>query len=112
MSDYEGHKGYLIPTDLVAKDMIMEKSGEDYVLPLYSTIEEEFCWMFDDYFLYDGIVYKRELERYDEPDRYDVEVLSDGRIKVDAYFYNGGTGLEEIIEEGLDEIKKLEVKND
>ncbi len=32
MSDYEGHEGYLIPTDLVANDMIMERSGEELIM--------------------------------------------------------------------------------
>jgi hypothetical protein len=91
MSDYERNKGKLLPID-VDTEHFTEEEFNAYRENGFMVIHNE--------------VYKVvwEVERFmDYVEFADVEQTEDGTIHFHALFYNGGTCLEEVIEDALDD---------
>lgn len=104
MSDYEGHRGKLTPTELDPLKL-MDDAGfepdEDESLE-YSFNE---CFYDGDYIMLNNIVYRIEDSEYDDTERMDANLQEDGTITYDVYFYNGGCGFTEALEEAINNAK-------
>lgn len=70
-------------------------------------LEEETLWEDDTYKVLNGELYKCDDTQYPEDTSYLVDVRSngDGTYKYIAQFYNGGTWLNGVLEEGLNNLK-------
>lgn len=107
MSNYETHKGKLIPVDLEGKSLeeyckkLLDDSGYVYD---YTEWKQDFDeLMFDSYFIHEDTLYKIEDVERDDVDEY-LEATKDkdtGIIEYNMRFYNGGTCLSEMLENYL-----------
>lgn len=61
--------------------------------------------MDDTYKVLNGELYKCDDTQYPEDTSYLVDVRSNGTYKYIVQFYNGGTWLNEVLEEGLNNLK-------
>jgi len=112
MSDYEHYRGKLIPVH-----EIKNESLDDYAKRAFEKDFNEDYWntsrsledfidnknLEDKYIVYKDIVYKIEnKEKIDEEDSFiRMNYDNDGNIVFITRFYNGGTCLQEMLEEGL-----------
>jgi hypothetical protein len=116
MSHTETHFGKLrkveIPENHLVEDWCREKCrdlGYTEMATYNSTWEEQLrCETYDKYFFADGEVWEA-VEHIESEDGDDIDIMvknPDGTITFVQQFYNGGTCLSEVIEEGLAKLKK------
>jgi len=119
MSDYETHKGKLIPTELtkeeVVKDFLDNYSRDwKWVLDLKSKEHltdndiNELFWDIEEYSEINGKIYIIEDEYFrDDDDLFIMKQNSDGTLEYLVRFYNGGCGFEEALEYAAEKMKNL-----
>lgn len=105
MSEYETHRGKLIPVDLEGQSLedyckeLLDDSGYVYD---YTKWKQDFHeLMYEDYIIYGDALYKIEDNERDDGDSF-VEATKDKETSVinyDMRFYNGGTCLREMLVE-------------
>jgi len=115
MSDYESHKGKLIPTEYTKEELVykmVEEAKENSWEARYKnqdldedTIQELF-WDIDDYVEIYGKIYFVEDTLYDpDDDIYDMEENEDGTLSYNLRYYNGGCGFSEALDTAADRMK-------
>jgi len=116
MSDYETHKGKLIPTELtkeeVVKDFLDNYSGDwKWVLKLREEdklSDEDIDEMFYDIEKYseiNGKIYIIENERFRDDDLFQMKQNPDGSLEYLVRYYNGGCCFEEALEYAAENMK-------
>lgn len=117
MSDYERHKGKLIPLlpmdDESKEDTLKRVVGDRFdqaELEKQGSIEEYISFCFDA-FCVKGVWYVSVAERKEaEMDFMDFEPNPDGSFNFHTQFYNGGTYLTEMLEDALEDYEKANPK--
>ena len=104
MSCVELHTGTL--TKINTKGLTVEEYCE-YICKKYGYEEDTYAetLMDDTYKVLNGELYKCDDTQYPEDTSYLVDVRSNGTYEYIAQFYNGGTWLNEVLEEGLNNLK-------
>jgi len=116
MSDYESHKGKLIPTELTKEEVVYEmvqNASENSWEARYknqdldkSTIDELF-WEVEKYSEINGKIYEIQDTHYDpDDDIFDMEENDDGTLSYNVRYYNGGCGFEEALEYAAQRMNK------
>jgi hypothetical protein len=108
MSDYEGHRGKLIPTDKKPLQCL-DEAGFDWSKwkSLSRDDADDVLDRFNDHFyrgeyaLIGDIVYKVVSEYYDNHEMVWAKKNDDGSYNFDVYFYNGGCSFTEALEEAI-----------
>jgi len=116
MSDYEAHRGRLIPqfrledeSDLNYLNRVAEQEVTEEEYNDYDGIEETLSELdlYEDFFYVNGTLYKNV--DHVEASPYHAQNLEGNDINGYSYFmmfYNGGTCLSEMIENGLNKLNK------
>ena len=104
MSCVELHTGTL--TKINTKGLTVEEYCE-YICKKYGYEEDTYAetLMDDTYKVLNGELYKCDDTQYPEDTSYLVDVRSNGTYEYIAQSYNGGTWLNEVLEEGLNNLK-------
>ena len=108
MSDYESHKGKLIPTEFTKEELVykmVEEAKENSWLATYKNqdldkdIINELFGDIENYIYLYNKVYFVEDKLYDpDNDIFDMEENEDGTLSYNLRFYNGGCGFDEALE--------------
>jgi hypothetical protein len=114
MSQTETHFGKLRKVDLEGQTLEQwceygcRERGINEISSYHETWIEEFRYAFDEkYFLIDGEVWET-FDHIEGDDSGDIDIMIpnlDGTITFVQQFYNGGTCLSEVIEEGIKRLK-------
>jgi hypothetical protein len=104
MSDYEHHKGTLVPiredlTPAEFAEVIYDKIPEYYETKLEFLLEDE------TYYVNGNNIYIVKDKNTTEDTWYNAELSKDGTIEYDLMFYNGGCGFFEALDDAIDKIK-------
>lgn len=104
MSEYEGHRGKLTPTTLDPLELL---DIEGYTFDDDESVEYNFndCFYRGKYIMIDNKVYQIDDNEYDDTERMDATLQEDGTITYDVYFYNGGCGFTEALEEVINKAR-------
>ena len=112
MSDYERHEGKVFrmkkPEGLSINDFcleILKKHGLDgNIGELYTAEECLLDELYDQYCIMDGDVWKIEAKEVEEDDAFiHMAPNPDGSYNFVTRFYTGGTGLSEMVTDGLND---------
>jgi hypothetical protein len=115
MSQTEYHIGKLVPVDLQGLPLekmcqkICQEKGVIEISSLYESWEEQVKYDFyDQYYVVDGVIYSLQdhTEGSDESHFMNMRRESDGTIHFVTQFYNGGTCLSEMVEDGISRMNK------
>lgn len=115
MSQTEFHVGKLVPVDLQGLTLeemckkICQEWGCTEIDSFNDSWEEQLkSDSYERYFIVDGIIYFLQDHTEDEPDGHFMNMRreSDGTINFVTQFYNGGTCLSEMVEDGISEMNK------
>lgn len=113
MSEMQSARGIIkeIYADVPDVKVKIKRLSQDRGIPLDELIYQDkngiFYWEdgieHEDYALLDDRLFDISDAKptYDDEDREDIEKISDGVYKVDLRYYNGGTDMNEIVEEYL-----------
>lgn len=113
MSDQEFVSGKIYPTGMTLEQFL---DVATHLKRMHNNVRDHMriceCDTFEDLFEHhfglsakythiNGMVYKTEIERGNDPHFVFMTKNEDGSITVSASYYNGGTCLQEILEEGV-----------
>lgn len=70
-----------------------------------SEVYHELFYYTQEYIMIGGMAYKIEDIQYGDAEKCDATINADGSITYDTYFYNGGCGFEECLNEAVDKAK-------
>lgn len=110
MSNTELHIGKLIPVKKISES----ETSTEVIIRLIGDVEleekeEDLLSQLNDgddkYYLFDGTLYEAEDEELDASDSFcEISKNEDGTLNYVTSFYNGGTYLQEMIQEQLDKL--------
>ena len=112
MSDYESHKGKLIPTEYTKEELVhkmVEEAKENSWEARYKNqdldkeIINELFYDVDNYVEINNKIYFVEDTLYDpDDDIFDMGENKDGTLSYNLRFYNGGCSFSEALDEAAD----------
>jgi len=113
MSEMEYHRGKLIPIETDNIKNYLERYMKENNIELeeyYDDIFEQFDYEDYEIKLYNGKIFKVQDERFDDPYFEEFRLNDNGEIEYLVGFYNGGTCLNEMLEEGVEKLTTGESK--
>ena len=110
MSETRHYIGKLIkvdnPNNLSTEDLAKEILNVDSFESYYNSFSEKLISdNYNEYFIYNGIIYKIEAKDYEYEDVY-IATKNENRFDINVKFYDGGCSLDEAIETALNKLKK------